>query len=137
VGSFIYWGAADGFTRESRTTVASHGPHKIVNADLGDILRRQPFETYTSPWIEKSYPAGDYELIITGSWPGRSGVEASLQLDGDSEWTELKPTTNNNSSIRFSATLKSGTRKFRYRLNLLTGGAGTGPTVTAIELQRK
>jgi hypothetical protein len=135
VGSFIYWGAADGFTRESRTTVASHGPHKIVNADLGDILRRQPFETYTSPWIEKSYPAGDYELIITGSWPGRSGVEASLQLDGDSEWTELKPTTN--SSIRFSATLKSGTRKFRYRLNLLTGGAGTGPTVTAIELQRK
>ncbi len=137
VGSFVYWGGVDGFTTERRTTVASHGPHKILNAEPGDILRRHPFETYTSPWIEAAYAKDDYELVITGSWPGRTGVRASLQLDDDSEWTELTPITSTESSIHLSATLKSGTQKLRYRLNLLTGGAGTGPTVTAIELQRK
>ncbi len=137
IGSFIYWGAADGFTLNRRTTVASHGPHKIVNADLGDIMRRKPFETYTSPRIENSYAAGDYELIITGSWPGQSGVSASLQVGNKSEWIELKPTIKNDKSIYYSITLDSPAKKLRYRLNLLTGGAGTGPTVTAIKLQRK
>lgn len=137
VGSFIYWGAADGFTLERRTTVASHGPHKIVNADLGDILRRQPFETYTSAWIEASYTTGDYELIVSGSWPGRSGLGASLQVDDETNWMELKPIVEGDASIRFAVTRNSPAKKIRYRLDLRTGGAGTGPTITAIELQRK
>jgi hypothetical protein len=63
VGSFVYWGGADGFTPARRTTVASHGPHKIVNAEPGDILRRRPFETYTSAWQEVTMPSGEYELV--------------------------------------------------------------------------
>jgi hypothetical protein len=137
VGSFVYWGGADGFTTDRRTTVASHGPHKILNAEPGDILRRRPFETYTSPWIESSLAKGNYELVVTGSWPGRSGIGASLQVDGETDWTELKPTTETDPSIRFAVTRNAPTRKIRYRLELRTGGAGTGPTVTAIELQRK
>ena len=135
VGSFIYWGAEDGFTLERRTTVASHGPHKILNAEPGDILRRIPFETYISPWIEEPYTVGDYELIVTGEWPGRSSVGASIQMD-ESEWTDLKPISENDSNIRFTAPLNSAAKKIRYRLELRTGGAGTGPTVTSIELTR-
>ncbi|MDA0347317.1 MAG: VCBS repeat-containing protein [Verrucomicrobia bacterium] len=136
VGSFVYWGAADGFSLDRRSTIASHGPHKILNAEPGDILRRRPFETYTSPWIDASLAKGDYELIVSGAWPGRSGVGASWQVDNESEWTELKSISSNDSSIRFAAPRSSPTRKIRYRLDLRTAGAGTGPTVTAIELQR-
>jgi len=137
IGSFVYWGGEEGFTTERRTTVASHGPHKILNAEPGDILRRRPFETYTSSWIERSVPKGSYELIVTGEWPGRSGVAASLQVDDRSEWTDLEPIEQIDSSIRFSITLDASARKVRYRLDLLTGGAGTGPIVTTIELQEK
>jgi hypothetical protein len=137
VGSFVYWGGADGFTTDRRTTVASHGPHKILNAEPGDILRRRPFETYTSPWIESSFAKGNYELVVTGSFPGRSGVGASLQVNGETEWTELQAITAIDSSIRFAVTSNKPVHKIRYRLELRTGGAGTGPTVTAIELQRK
>lgn len=136
VGSYIYWGAADGFTHERRSIVASHGPHKIINAELGDILRRRPFETYTGPWIETIDVSGDFELIVEGVWPGRSSVGASLQIDNESGWTELKPVTVSNTSIRFSVPHDLLSRQLRYRLELRTGGAGTGPTVTAIELQR-
>jgi hypothetical protein len=136
VGSFIYWGAAEGFTPERRTIVASHGPHKIINAEPGDILRRRPFETYTSPWNEAAYAAGDYELIVTGAWPGRSGVGARLQVDEESGWTELKTVKVNDKSIRFAAPRTTPFRRVRYRLELRTGGAGTGPTITAIEMQR-
>ncbi|MCB1124159.1 MAG: VCBS repeat-containing protein, partial [Verrucomicrobiae bacterium] len=100
IGSYIYWGGPVGFSSDRRSTVGSHGPHKIINADPGDILRRRPFETYTSPWIKGSFAAGNYELVVSGSWPGRSSVGASIQADGESEWKNLQPVSIESDQVR-------------------------------------
>jgi hypothetical protein len=134
IGSWIYWGAANGFDPERRTSVGSHGPHKIINADPGDILRRRPFEAYTSPWIEATLPAGNYELHVTGVLGGRSRCGASVQLADGSPWIDLAPGATTPTSARFPLPLSAAATRLRYRLALHTGGAGTGPTVTSIAL---
>lgn len=137
IGSFIYWGAVDGFTLERRTTVASHGPHKIVNADLGDILRRKPFETYTSAWQEVSAATGEYELVLKGQFIGGASCRAELQLEknADSAWTPLAVMEATDSELRFRFAAANRIKGLRYRLELDTGGAGTGPTVQSITLK--
>lgn len=136
VGSYVYWGAADGFDPGRRTTIASHGPHKILNAELGDILRRRPFETYTSPATVVNLVAGDYELVVAGAFPGRSSCGVSVQVAEYSPWIELKTTSASAQSHRFRLSCPGPTSRLRYRLELRTGGAGTGPTITSIELQK-
>ncbi len=134
VGSYVYWGAAGGFDRERRTTIASHGPHKTTNAELGDILRRRPFETYTSPWTDAALAAGSYELVVSGEFRGRASCTAHVQLTPDGPWLELTASASTTSEQYFRIMLPSAAPRLRYRLALNTGAAGTGPTVTAIEL---
>ncbi len=134
VGSWIYWGAANGFDPERRTTVASHGPHKILNAEPGDIVRRRPYETYTSPWTDVRLAPGTYELVVTGAFPGRASCAAHVQLGDNGGWTELAATASSAAERRFRVDSPAPATRLRYRLDLHTGGAGTGPTVTAIAL---
>lgn len=136
IGSYLYWGSAKGFDPERRTTVPSYGPHRSTNADFGDILRRRPFETYASQPVEASLEAGDYDLVVSGVFRGRTGCGVSVQLDKASTWTDLKVVSTTESEIRCRLPVASRAARLRYRLELRTGGAGTGPTVTAIELRR-
>ena len=136
VGSYVYWGAADGFDRERRTVIESHGPHKTTNAELGDILRRRPFETYTSPWVDAPLAAGDYELVVTGTFSGRASCGAQLQSAAGGAWADLAVASATGSEQRFRVALPAPAARLRYRLELRTGGAGTGPTVTAIALRK-
>jgi hypothetical protein len=136
VGSFVYWGSAGGFDPERRTTVASHGPHKIVNAEPGDILRRRPFETYTSPWVDATLAAGSYRLAVTGNFAGRSGCRVRVQVGAEAAWVELKEIAGGAAERAFEFTLPTPASRLRYRLELHTGGAGTGPIVTAVEMRR-
>ena len=137
VGSFIYWGAADGFTPERRSIIASHGPHKIINAEPGDILRRRPFETYTSRWQEVSVTAGEYELVLDGQFTGGAACRAEMQIERGalSDWASLAPIAASSSELRFRFTVTMPFDRLRYRLELDTGGAGTGPTVRSITLR--
>jgi hypothetical protein len=139
VGSFVYWGAADGFTLERRTTVASHGPHKIVNAELGDILRRRPFETYTSKWQEMAVVDGEYELVLGGRFTGKATCRAEIQIEKgmDADWTFLAPIAATPTELRFRFKAAKPFDQLRYRLELDTGGAGTGPTVRSITLRTR
>ena len=138
VGSFVYWGAADGFTLERRSTVPSHGPHKIMNAELGDILRRRPYETYTSAWQEVSLSAGDYALVLEGEFLGGASCRAELQMEPvtPDDWTKLSPVSGTADTLQFRFTATSPVRELRYRLDLDTGGAGTGPIVRSITLSK-
>lgn len=137
VGSFVYWGGEDGFITERRTTVASHGPHKILNAEPGDILRRQPFETYTSPWQEISVAKGEYELVLSGRFTGRATCRAAMQTEKGAQvdWANLAPIAVTESELRFRFTATNPVKGLRYRLELDTGGAGTGPIVQSITLR--
>lgn len=134
VGSYVYWGAANGFDPARRTVVASHGPHKTTNADAGDLLRRRPFETYTSPWINAALGAGEHELIVRGMFRGRASCGAELQVEPDGPWQQLAAGTTSDTEQRFAFVRDRPATRLRYRLELRTGGAGTGPTVTRIEL---
>ena len=137
IGSWIYWGARGGFDETRRTWIASYGPHATINAEVGDVMRRRPSETYTAPWTNAKLAAGDYELVVTGTFPVRASCGARLQVDGTAGWTELAaadPAKPGETERRFKAKLVTAASKVRYQLELRTGGAGTGPTITAIEL---
>lgn len=139
VGSYVYWGAMNGFDPARRTIVPSHGPHKATNADLGDALRRRPFETYTSPWIEAAVAAREHALVVTGTFQGRASCGAAVQWTENGPWTDLAAVTDASTSPageqRFRLPVTTAATRLRYRLELRTGGAGTGPSVTRIELQ--
>lgn len=139
VGSWVYWGAPEGFDATRRTWFASYGPHATINAELGDILRRRPFETYTSPWIEARLEAGEHTLAITGTFAGRATCGVRYQIDNGAAWIDAAPDSEGGSATerRFRVNLAQPTARFRYQLELRTGGAGTGPTVSAIELRRR
>ena len=136
VGSHVYWGAANGFDPARRTAFASHGPHKAINADPGDALRRRPFETYTSPWIDVSLGSADHALIVTGSFRGRASCGAQLQVGGSDDWTDLAASGATEVEQRFRLAPGGAVKRLRYRLELRTGGAGTGPSISAVELRR-
>ena len=91
---------------------------------------------YTSPWTAVTLAAGHHELVLTGTFLGRSSCGASVQLAEDSPWTELETAAATKTDLRFHLPLTATASRFRYRLELRTGGAGTGPTVTSIELRR-
>lgn len=135
VGSLVYWGAADGFDSERRTRVPSHGPHKIVNAEPGDVMRRRPFETYTSPWTDIDLVSGEYDLAISGEFHGGASCGAALQPGDESAWRELEVSSATATEVRFRALITGQPARLRYRLNLGTGGAGTGPIVRSIALR--
>jgi hypothetical protein len=140
IGSWIYWGGRDGFAETRRTWFASYGPHATINAEIGDILRRRPYETYTSPWIDAKLAAGEHELVVTGTFTGRASCAARLQLKGAAGWTELaviEARPNSETERRFKAPISVPAAHLRYQLELRTGGAGTGPTVTAVELRER
>ena len=137
IGSWIYWGSRDGFAESRRTWIASYGPHATINAEIGDVLRRRPFETYTAPWTDVKLAAGECELVVTGSFPGRVTCAARIALDGGATWIELAsadPAKPGAMERRYKVKLASAATRVRYQLDLHTGGAGTGPTVTAIQL---
>jgi hypothetical protein len=137
VGSFIYWGAKDGFDESRRTWIASYGPHATINAEVGDVLRRRPFEAYTSAWERVRLDAGEYRLTVSGTFTGRAGCRAFLQLrENATAWVPLESGDRTGNAITFRVPLSDATTTVRYRLELDTGGAGTGPTVKSIELGR-
>ena len=98
-------------------------------------MRRRPFETYTSPWIERKFAAGTYELVVAGTFRGRSACGVSLQQGEGSSWSDLERTTATETETRFRVPVGSAASRLRYRLELRTGGAGSGPTVAAVELR--
>ncbi|MDA0347320.1 MAG: FG-GAP-like repeat-containing protein [Verrucomicrobia bacterium] len=137
VGSYVYWGGADGFTSSRRTTISSYGPHTALNAENGDIMRRRTFETYTAPWEKKQLAAGEYTVTVTGIFTGRSGCRAFLQVGSEKDaWIPLEATDSGTSEIRFQGRISNPAKQVRYRLELETGGAGTGPTIQSITLAK-
>ncbi len=47
--SAIWWNGPDGFHEENRTWLPTIGPHDLVPTDCGDLMNRDPEETYITP----------------------------------------------------------------------------------------
>ena len=107
-----------------------------MNAELGDILRRRSFETYTSGWQEVSLQSGDYELVLEGEFLGGASCRAEVQVKQGTpnDWMKLSPVSATADQLQFRFTATSLVKELRYRLDLDTGGAGTGPIIRSITL---
>ena len=100
-------------------------------------MRRRTFETYTAPWEKKQLAAGEYTVTVTGIFTGRSGCRAFLQVGSEKDaWIPLEATDSGTSEIRFQGRISNPAKQVRYRLELETGGAGTGPTIQSITLAK-
>lgn len=138
VGSWVYWGGPEGFSVSRRATISSYGPHTALNAENGDLLRRRTFETYTSPWEMKALAVGDYDLTVSGVFTGRADCRVWVQTDqAKDEWTPLEVVTKTETAVTCRLSLPGQVAGLRYRLELETGGAGTGPTIESITLSRQ
>ena len=47
--SAIWWNGPNGFQEENRTWLPTIGPHDLVPNDCGDVMNRDPEETYVTP----------------------------------------------------------------------------------------
>lgn len=138
VGSWIYWGGGEGFSVSRRTTISSYGPHTALNAENGDMMRRRTFEIYTSPWEKRSLAAGDYTLTVSGVFRGRADCRVSVQTDqAKDQWTPLEVVNKTEAAVICRLSLAAPMAGLRYRLELETGGAGTGPSIESIILTRQ
>lgn len=135
VGSWVYWGGREAYKVAHRSWFATFGPHMTTNAELGDVLRRRSYETYTSPWENQSFAEGEYMLAIGGQFTGRASCRVAVQTRDGGEWLELSPAGHSVSELMFHLPIMQSVDRLRYRLQLDTGGAGTGPSVTSIALR--
>jgi len=80
---------------------------------------------------------GEYELVLGGRFTGGATCRAEMQIEkgAHSYWTSLVPIAASSSELHFRFTVATPFDRLRYRLELDTGGAGTGPTVRSIELR--
>lgn len=137
IGSYVYWGGGEGFASNQRSVFPSYGPHTALNTENGDIMRRRTFETYTSPWEKRRLAAGEYILKVSGLFTGRAGCRVFLQTETKKEsWTPLAATESTATQITCRIALANPAEALRYRLELETGGAGTGPTIESIIMAR-
>ncbi len=137
IGSYVYWGGGVYFSSAQRAVFSSYGPHTALNAENGDIMRRRTFETYTAPWEERGLPTGAYTLSVTGTFKGRSSCRAFFQTGSAKEpWRPLEAIESTAGRIAFRVPITAAASKVRYRLELETGGAGTGPSIESITLAR-
>jgi hypothetical protein len=133
-GSYFYEGRPDGFALARRTVLPSLGPHKLINAEPGDIFRRRPFETYTSAWIDIEPIAGDGTLEIEGRFNKRAGVDVLIRTAEDAAWFAAEPAVSEAHLKTFRVHLSEPAEKLQYKLQLHTGGSGTGPTVESVRM---
>ena len=73
--------------------------------------------------------------MVSGTFRGRSACGVSLQHGDGASWSDLVRTAATETETRFRVPVGTAATRLRYRLELRTGGAGSGPTVTAVELR--
>lgn len=75
--AFIYWGSADGYSKDNITELPVIGPHMMSDADPGNLMTRKMVEDYTSPVCEIQAPGSAAAL----TWESNEPRGSSLVFD--------------------------------------------------------
>jgi hypothetical protein len=132
-GSFIYWGAADGFDAERRSWLASFGPHARVNADPGNVRNRSSTETYISEKKSLKDYAGPSNISITADIVPPQSLRCEVQFD-EGVWTSV-PLKHDSGSVWTAGLEIPKSSVLRYKLILDSGNLGTGPIVRSVSIK--
>ncbi len=136
-GSYIYYGDGGDFSKERRVKVPSFGPHKTIDAEWGDVLKRDPYEVYVSAWEEQELAPGAYRFIVKGDFHPNTALGLDVRTDSDEPWKALSAASDNADGVRsFSWSLNQSEAALQYRLRLGQGTSGTPPSVRSVELLR-
>jgi hypothetical protein len=138
--SYIYWGSEKGWSIENRDHFPTVGPHSRLNAEPGNIMQRQSYEEYISVPIKVKVGKDKYNLIVESTHNFRQSItlyikEASNLADLEKvSWQEISLKERSTDFFLFKGIIKRGEKFIQYKLKLETGGTGTGPVVTTVEM---
>jgi hypothetical protein len=141
VGSWIFWGAKEGFGTNRRTWLPSSGPHYSMGVDLGNLYDRKPEEYFTSRphRIPEGYwPA---RLAWKSKNPPRTGVKLQLRTAAteaalrQAAWSGPKGASSFYESAAAIPAVPGDHRWAQYRIVFTGLGAGNSAVVEAVELE--
>ena len=138
VGSFLYWGSKNGFATQDRSWIPSFGPHSRIMADPGSPGRRNPFEVYTSDFINNRTASDTFKIIVKGRFNQKQYVETEILIGknaGNIKISELqaKPLSRSSTELEYEVYIPKG-EIFRYRLKLNGFHSGNGPIVSSVAM---
>ncbi|MGV8094191.1 MAG: FG-GAP repeat domain-containing protein [Mangrovibacterium sp.] len=138
--SYIYWGTEKGWHPGKRDKIPSVGPHGRLDAEPGDLMRRRPFEEYTSAPVHIKDARGRYNLKVESKYNFRQNIsvfiksaDSSAELEKTS-WKEIDLEERSSDFFLYKGTFGRDDLFIQYKLRLDTGGTGTGPVVTSVEM---
>lgn len=139
--SWLYWGAADGFSETRRLSLPGLGPHLMTVTDIGNVVDRKEFWTYTSA----PYFAGKGSRFTRLAWeaetPQRTHVAFQIrtasnrEILADSPWTGPSGSDSfwEASGVELPASL-SPKAWVQYRTRLTSPNSANTPIVRSVTL---
>lgn len=139
-GSFIYWGSEKGWHADRRDHIPTVGPHGRFVAEPGDILRRRHYEEYVSAPIKIKAEKGKYRIQIESAHNFKQNIKLFVRYGraGNLEkmaWKEIALKDRSDNQFVYEVTITEAQTQVQYKLQLDTGGTGTGPVVKSIQMQ--
>lgn len=138
--SSIYWGTKEGWLPEKRDKIPTVGPHGRLVAEPGDLMRRRPFEEYTSAPVPVKDARGPYKLKVGSRHNFRQAIGVFMKSADSSsglekaDWKEIALVERSGDFFLYTGSFSGDDRFIQYKLRLETGGTGTGPVVTSVEM---
>lgn len=138
--SYIYWGTKDGWHPDKRDKIPTVGPHGRLVGEPGDLMRRRPFEEYTSAVVPIKDAEGPYNLKVESKHNFRQNISVFMKSATSSaglekaDWKEIDQVEKSVDFFLFKGTFSRDDLFIQYKLRLDTGRTGNGPVVTSVEV---
>jgi len=112
--AYIYWGSAEGYSKDNITELPVVGPHMMADADPGNLMTRKMIEDYTSPVLEILTPGSVAALTWESSEPRGSSLRFDVRAADTKEGVEEATWVEN---VKEKATIEglAGRKYFQFR----------------------
>uniref|UniRef100_UPI003563C636 FG-GAP repeat domain-containing protein n=1 Tax=Mariniphaga sediminis TaxID=1628158 RepID=UPI003563C636 len=139
--SYIYWGTDKGWNVKKQDNIPTFGVHGKL-AEPGDIMKRRPFEEYTSAPVRIERALGSFNLKVESKHNFRHNITVFIKSApsiADLEkatWKKIVLKERSDDYFIFEGLLDKKDAFIQYKLRLDTGGTGNGPVVKLVEMYK-